>query len=397
LWIGSPYLFFYERLAFSDAEAGALVVVTLLAAIRLARRCRWRNAVFTGLAFALAGLFKFTAGPFALMVVIVVLAISRLPWRRRLLNLAVVFASAAVCFIPPLAYLVVRGRDLFTIALDWLGGASGETVGASMSAVGGTLGDNLARLRDSLIGYGIPWWTVFFLVVGLLLLLLLRPRIGGILLLSLFIPLFVIVFFGREVLPRHFVVALPLALILAGNGLGVAINRLPGLSFSPSPCTTRGLGGGVLVMLLLLLGIFPFMTTAFLNPADLPLPEEERRQFITEHSSGYGLREAVLGFPQTITRPDLPIIASMFPDGCRRANFYAVESLVMACPQATGRAEITAALDEHGAVYVLVDTAPVIGLDVTTLDAQATRIAAYPRPGETDETATAVLWLLETH
>jgi hypothetical protein len=33
---------------------------------------------------------------------------------------------------------------------------------------------------------------------------------------------------------------------------------------------------------------------------------------------------------------------------------------------------------------------------VTTLDAQATRLAAYPRPGETDETATVVLWLLKS-
>jgi hypothetical protein len=127
----------------------------------------------------------------------------------------------------------------------------------------------------------------------------------------------------------------------------------------------------------------------------LPLPEEERRQFITEHSSGYGLGEAVSAFPQTITRRDLLIIASMFPDGCRRANFYAVGGLTLACPPAPGLSEITTALDASGAVYVLVDTAPVIGLDVTTLDAQATRLAAYPRPGETDGSASVVLWLME--
>jgi len=42
-----------------------------------------------------------------------------------------------------------------------------------------------------------------------------------------------------------------------------------------------------------------------------------------------------------------------------------------------------------------VDTPPIIGLDVSTVDARATRIAAYPRPGETGETASVVLWLLE--
>ncbi|MBC6934987.1 MAG: hypothetical protein DWB42_04030 [Chloroflexi bacterium] len=37
LWIMSPYLFFYERLAFSDAEAGALVVVAVWLALCASR------------------------------------------------------------------------------------------------------------------------------------------------------------------------------------------------------------------------------------------------------------------------------------------------------------------------------------------------------------------------
>ncbi len=386
LWIASPYLFFYERLAFSDAEAGALVVVTLLASIRLARHGRWRDAVFTGLAFALAGLFKFTAAPFALMIVMVVLAMSRVPWRRRLLNLTAVFVTVAVCFVPPLVYLTVRGRDFFTIALDWLGGAPGELVGASTSAVGATLGDNLARLWAQLTGFGVPVWTPI-LLLGLVLLVVQRPRLGISLLAALFVPLFIIMYFGREVLPRHFIVALPLGLLLGGAGIGgvIASRQNKGANWTATS----------LVVVSLLVGALPFMSAAYADPGSLVLPQIERMQFITEHSSGFGLREAVSAFPQTITRRDLPIIASMFPDGCRRANFYAGDGLAMACPQAPGQPEIAAALDEQGAVYVLVDTAPVIGLDVTTLDAQATRLAAYPRPGETDETATVVLWLLE--
>jgi hypothetical protein len=379
LWLASPYLFFYERLAFSDAEAGALVVLALLASVRLAQHGRWRNAVRTGLSFALAGLFKFTAAPFAVMVVIVVLAMSRVPWRRRLLNLAAVFATVAVCFVLPFVYLVVRGRGFFTIALDWLGGASGGTVGA-------TFGDNLARLWEQLAGFGLPVWTMI-LLLGLVLLVAQRPRLGMILLATLFVPLFIIVYFGREVLPRHFVVALPLALVLGGAGIGgvIASHKSTALNWTAS----------VIVVASLLAGALPFMSTAYADPGSLALPQIERMQFITEHSSGFGLREAVSAFPQTITQRDLPIIASMFPDGCRRANFYAVDELVMGCPQAPGEPEIVSALDDRNALYVLVDTAPVIGIDVTTLDAQATRIASYPRPGETDETATVVLWLLE--
>jgi hypothetical protein len=138
------------------------------------------------------------------------------------------------------------------------------------------------------------------------------------------------------------------------------------------------------------------MPIAFSNPGNLLLPDSERRQFITEHSSGFGLREAVLLFPQTVTRRDYPIIGSMFPDGCKRANFYAVDGFAMRCPGAPGMLEVQSALADQGGVYLLTDSAPLIGLDVSTLDAHATRIAAYPRPGETDETATVVLWLLES-
>src|SRR5258706_3986225 len=99
--------------------------------------------------------------------------------------------------------------------------------------------------------------------------------------------------------------------------------------------------------------------------------------------------------PQTIARRDLPIIGSMFADSCKRANFYAEDGLTLRCVGAPGVADIEAALNTQQAVYVLSDTAPLIGADVIALKAKATRIAAYPRPGETVDNASVVLWLLE--
>ena len=77
LWIASPYLFFYERLAFSDAQAGALVVVAVWASMRLARTGHLRDAVLTGVALALAALFKVTAAPYALSVALIVVLMAR--------------------------------------------------------------------------------------------------------------------------------------------------------------------------------------------------------------------------------------------------------------------------------------------------------------------------------
>jgi len=193
--------------------------------------------------------------------------------------------------------------------------------------------------------------------------------------------------FGREVLPRHYVAVLPLALVLAGAGLGSLVKILD------EPREKWILTA--LVIAVSFFAIFPFMQTAYNDPAALPLSAEERRQFITDHSSGFGLRDAVEAFPDTIEQKNIPIVASMFQDSCLRANFYAAPGLEMICANAPGLPQIEDALSAYGSVYVLVDHAPLIGIDVQTLDVKATRIANYPRPGETDDSATVVLWRLE--
>ncbi len=409
LWIFCPYLFFYERLAFSDAEAGSLVVLAIWAALRLnsikklsfgflslpCLRGRERVGVLPpfiliGLAFGAAALFKFTAAPYALSITLVVLVANRLSWQQRISGLIVIGVTVALCFAVPLIYLALRGEDFFSIALGWIGGSSG----GQPSFVA-----NLDRLAAQLSGYGSITW-VLFLGIGLVLLVLAaagilhgkrirsdqRP-VMGVLLLGGLLPLVIILVLGREVLSRHWVVTLPLLLTLAGAGLGIGLNRV-------RDANARQLVAGFGV-LALFFGVVPFFLTAYTNPAALPLPADVRYEHITSHSSGYGLRDAMQALPQTITRRDLPIVASMFADSCKRANFYAVNGLTLRCVGAPGVADIEAVLNAQQAVYVLSDTAPLVGVDVTALKARATRIASYPRPGETADKASVVLWLLE--
>ncbi len=381
--ITSPYLFFFERLALSDAEAGALVVVTLWLSLRFYRSGRWRDAVLTGLALGLAVLFKFTAAPFALMVTVIILAAQQQPIRQRLSGLATAGTVAFACLLPPLVYLAMRSKDFFSIALGWIG-LGGASAGDQPAWIA-----NVTRMWEQLSGFGTLGWAVA-LIAGLSLLVVLHQRKPGrfiwSLLLAGLLPLGIIVFIGREVLPRHYIVAMPMLLILAGAGWGSLLNWL---RESRQQWVVAGLVSAVLI-----LGFIPFMLTAHHDPGNLPLPGAIRTQYVTDHSAGYGLREAVQAFPQTLTRPELPVIASMFPDSCHRANFYAMDGRKMQCVAAPGRAEVEQALDTFGAVYVLVDNAPLIGLDVTILDAQVEKIAAYPRPGETIETASVVLWLV---
>lgn len=377
LWVTSPYLFFYERLALSDAEAGALVVVAVALALRLARTGARRDAVLTGLALAAATLMKFTAAPYSLSVLLVVVLLSRATPARKLQQLVVIGLVVAACFAVPLGYLAIRGRDFFTIALGWIstGGASGENAGPAA---------NLVRLSEQLTGFGPPLWSAL-MVGGLATLAVLFRKTGVVLVLALALPLAVMILFGTEVLSRHYVVALPLALALGGAGIGGLIAQLP--------TSARTVSGLVVASALGLLFV-PFALQAYRDPAALPLPPGDRSQLVAEHSSGYGLREAVLDLPRTITEPHLPVLASMFPDSCERANFYA-GSIQMICTDAPAREAIEALLEEDGALYVLVETAPLIGIDVTTLNATATEIAAYPRPGDPPDHPSVILWRLD--
>jgi 4-amino-4-deoxy-L-arabinose transferase-like glycosyltransferase len=373
LWLGSPYLFFFERLALSDAQAGSLVTLALWLALLVAHSGRWR--LRAGLALGAAALFKFTAVPFALMLTLVVGLLGRGTVRQRVASLLWMALAAALCFAPPLAYLALRGRDFFGVALGWLGGSAGDQP---------VISANLSRLAEQLTGFGTTAWALL-LLVGLALLLVFGRRDGRALLLAALLPLAVMIALGREVLPRHYVAALPVLLALAGCGFGLLINWLA------EPRERWTLAGVALA--LLAFSIIPFMRTAYHDPAALPLPAAVRTQYITDHSAGYGLREAVQALP-VIIEPGVPIIASLFPDSCRRANFYAQPGFALVCVNAPGLPEITQALGESGVVYVLVDNAPLIGLDVTLVDALAQQVAVFPRPAEDAASASVVLWRL---
>ena len=377
LWITSPYLFFFERLALSDAEAGALVVLTLWASWRLAERGTIRGALLAGFALALATLFKFTAVPFAFSVAVIVLLRARYPLRQRITRLLLAAGVVAACFAIPLGYLLLRGSDLFSIALGWIGSGSG--------AANQGIGANLVMLASQLLGFSLPIWSVL-LVSGLALLLILRPRTGGLLLLAIGVPLASIIILGREVLPRHFVVALPALLLFGGAGIGVAVDRWEASQ------RWRALSG---VTLLLAVGFVPFALHAYSAPDQLRVPEAVWTQYFSQHSSGYGLREAVQAFPQTVSARSAPIIASMTGDSCHRANFYAVDGLEMTCGEAPELTQIGQALNDHAEVYVLVEavTGARFPQDAAAINAAAELIATYPRPTHPGEVGQPVtLW-----
>ncbi len=376
VWIFTPYLFFYERLAFSDAEAGALAVVALLAALRLARTAALRDALLTGLMLGLAILFKFTAAPYALSVALIVLLLSRMSLRRRVILLVVSAGVVTALFVVPVAYLLLRGSSLFDIALGWISGSGSGAEG--LGAVG-----NGTRFVSLLWEFDGTLWLALIVGGVIALALYSRPR-GLILLIAALLPAALMIVLAREVLPRHFAAALPLLVIVSAGALSAAHHA-----------RTRRTAFGVLdavVIGVLVLSTIGFLRAAAVDPASMPLPDSVRAEHITDHSAGYGLREAVIAFPQTVPA-DVPIVASMFPDGCRRANFYAVDGREMICADAPGADQMRELLESHAMIYVLTDTAPLIGIDwAAYAEFHAEQVAVYARPGVTNGMTDVTLW-----
>jgi hypothetical protein len=87
------------------------------------------------------------------------------------------------------------------------------------------------------------------------------------------------------------------------------------------------------------------------------LPALDREQFITGHSSGFALREAMQRLPELVPS-DVPIIGSLFPDSCRRANFYAVGRQLL-CADRGGEALLTAHLQAQIGACLLAELPPI--------------------------------------
>lgn len=382
-WAASHYLAFYERLAFSDAAAGALTVVALWAADILARTGRVRHAILTGACLACAVLFKFTAAPFVLSIVIFLLAYGRYSVRRRVELLVIIGLTVLVAFIPPTAYLLLRGDNLFGIALGWVG--SGGT-GASPDFV-----RNLTRFWENWAGFDTVAVAVYLISFAILVSRLKRWTLGF----AVLLPLGIMLVLGREIMPRHFVVVLPLFFTLLGAYVGWVF-----YDFWQSPHRNLRLFLRIVVASLAvstLIGVFSRALIAQSNPTQLRFPYAVWEEHYAIHSSGYGLRDAMYALPALIPAGE-PIIASMFPDSCRRANFYADSGVTLTCTDAPALDLITSTYQANGSVYVLVDTSPLIGADIPALardlDGQSTRIRAFLRPGETEMNAAVVLWRL---
>ncbi|MEP7289728.1 MAG: hypothetical protein ABI947_28590 [Chloroflexota bacterium] len=357
-WIASPYLFFFERMALADIEAGAIAVlltVALLPGLRLRR-----SVLIAGIALGTAILFKVSAAPFFGVPLLAMLLARDLTWRQRISRLVMIYAIALILFAPAALYSATR-NGFFSIARGWIGGPA--------LSIGERTAQNTATFLDTTLTVN-GLWAVTLLGIPLS---VLAGRRGIFVLGSVLGPLLVMVVLGTEVLDRHFGTVMPLLAVTAAVGWTQLAMRLPVLNIQWRRLAVVG-------ALLMLVWAWVFAwRTAYIDPAAFPLTAPMQAQYITEHPSGYGLREAVEALPQTVGAHN--VIASMSPDGCKRARYYLTPGPSLDCVgMAQGQAQIEQALQSQGVAYVLAEDVPV-GLDPSTVKASWTQLAIYPRPG----------------
>jgi len=358
LWVCCPYLFFFERMALADVESGAAVVLLtliMLPGLRLPRRNLW-----AGVALAAAILFKVSAAPFAGIPLLGVLLEERQSWRERAIRLAKIYITMLILVAPASLYTAARG-GFFAVARGWVGGPK-------LSIIERTL-QNSATFADTTLTVNGLWALI---LIGVLFSLLAGRR-GLYVLGSVLGPLSVMIVFGTEVLDRHFGVIMPLLTVVAAVGwsqISLPIRNRQ---------AQRLMIAGATAISIVWAWSFAWRV-AYTNPANFPLTEPMREQYVTLHPAGYGLREAVWALPKTVGSGT--VIASMTADGCKRARFYLTTSAVtMDCVgMAQGRDQIEAALRTTGSAYVLTENAPV-GIEPAAVKATWTQMAEYPRPG----------------
>jgi hypothetical protein len=354
IWLTMPYLFFFERMALADIEAGAAAV--LLALVLLPGLQTRRAAILGGTALGLALLFKVSALPFVGVPLLAFLLSRGQDWRVRLRRLVLVYGIALIVVAPASLYSATRG-GFFSIARGWVGGPK-LSIGERTTLSTATFTDTLLSVNGL--------WTLALIGVPLS---LLAGRRGLYVLGSALGPLAVMLVFGTEVLDRHFGVVMPLLAVTAAIGWA-SVRLIPGRAITALP-----LGGAAIV-----LAASGTWRIAYTDPATFPMTAPMREQYVSQHPSGYGLREAVQAFPQTVGAR--PVIASMTTDGCKRARYYLRPGTSLECTGmgVQGHDRIVSVLQTEGTVYVLAEDRPV-GIDPATVGGNWTPLAVYPRPG----------------
>lgn len=365
LWITTPLLLFFERMALSDPRLASLGVVTVWIAWRMMRsgRARWALAL-SGAIFATILMKASGIGWLPLPLVAVVLAPG---WtlRRRLTLAAVSYGAFGAVFGAFLALLKARGFD-YRLYL----GQSSHLLGKLDASLASRFSQNVGDAWRIVLTY-IGWPVLLLAALGALVWLSRRPRPALLTLLALGMALGGPLVFGLNLSSRYLLGHVPWVLLALACGVGLLIER------------HRRLGVAALTTLAVWIALFaiPFQRDAWTAPAELPLTDADREIYVAYDPSGYATREIGEALRDAEPLPALGLAAN-----CQSARLAAYP-LVVECPtirwdSARSQDEIVAQIEAraaHGPLYVIGEALSYI--DLSALPQPHTVLMTVYRPG----------------
>jgi hypothetical protein len=270
-----PYALFYDRLALSDMYVMTWVLFTLWLSLRYTQKPRWQTAV--GVAVGLIGLFLTKFNALVLLgvpLLTVVFLGEKLTWRTKSAGLVLMYGIFALFALP--LYLLLERIGLGLLSVNHVLVADSWTEALARFA------QHVALFGEQASGY---FTAVFLIVAGGIWLGCARWQWRSALYWAsmLLLPIGATLLVGQVVRPRY----LHFHLAFLALGLASAVETLRRSRWSGGlPLLYGGFG------LWVLLWALPFGYRYFTDPAQLPLPSVDRREYILAPPGGFGQPEA---------------------------------------------------------------------------------------------------------
>ncbi len=316
LWLFSPYLFFFERMALVDTTVASFTALSAFLAVRMIRTGKIRDALLCGVALALCVFAKTTGIIFLVIPVGVAVLLPykmiSIPSRARQAILATLVAL--LILIGPAFYIRSQGANVFGIGTL----ASGET-----NTLSERLSANIQTAWDAYRDYFQPiFWMI--LLLGAVAAIGLYPRRALLLAMLSVVPFATLIITATQLYLRYLVIVLPGLLILAAVGF-VGVTRFVRW-LRPLPWAVIGIWA--------ILFALPFITTAYGDPGALPLPSHDRNEYLDGWTAGFALRDAAAGLVAIAQKDSKSLSVVGLVSSCNTIRVYVPpnSNVTVQCP-----------------------------------------------------------------
>lgn len=387
----SPFMIFFDRLAFSDPLASALGMLTVWGSLLMVRHPEeWEWGILTGFLGGLTTLAKLIGAPYIVVPALAIFLLSglgwRVAWKRYKTTLIVCYVTFSVVLLPFFAYVAYkevsyqRSPDANPAAER---AVMVEPVLINTRSPLETIVDNI---QDIVTVNWVLHGGLVLTLGGLLITFRVRPRTFLFLLGCIVLPWSIVIFLAGRFSTRYVQLGiLPLLIVMAGV-LIIGFQQLPERWKS----LRSWAGSWLVVSVWIVFFAQPFIAAAWTNPREMTLPKTDRHEYFQNFTSGYALMDAAelaKNLEPSTRSGRIPVIGLV--GSCHQMRLYLDENgpVNLECPNFGWEGELMPDVSRHieqrlqqeGVLYVFAEPElDILDFDLLTVDHRV--IARFGRP-----------------